>query len=279
MNFNKWILFSFLLVLFSCETVVDSQQYTQKISTVCILRPYLENQRVFVYETTKSIPDSLTNISPGKSAAPYFLESAQVKILYHNSIIPLHLQKDSYRTQENRYFTNQNLKIDKGNKYYLEIKYDGIKISGQTNIPEQINISHPADSTILDSKIFNLKWNKSIGAKKYLIHTIQPAVIFIDNQGNKVDTFRQSGSEYKTNMPKIQLNTLDFSKLNIYNESQFDYLNDTLKYQIKVMAIDSNLYNHFKGAKRAGLNNGYGVFGSAVMDSIDVYLPKNELIQ
>ena len=276
MNFNKLLLLLLLIILFqfSCDSVINSHPNDQKISTICILRPHLENQRVFIYETTKSIPDSLSSNFGAKSAAQYFLKTAQVKILYRNSSLPLHLQKDTFRTKEIRYFTNQNLKINKGNKYFIEIKYDSRKISGQTYIPEQINITYPNDSTFLKTKFLNIKWDRTTNAKNYIIKTKPPSLLV----NNMTDTMKFNGPTYKTSALEKEIDLSKITSLNI-DLSNYKFLNDTLRYQIKVMAIDTNLYKHFKGAKRAGLDTGYGVFGSAVMDSINVFLPKKNLHQ
>ncbi len=275
MNFKTPIFAIIILIwICSCDPLIISPVNVKENSIVCILRPYLSEQRLYIYNVLDDLPDSiqsLSNFGEKEISNSFFNNKATVKILYNGFEYDF-----SYSDTENKkVFINYDLNIQYEEEYSLHIQSDKIEIYGHTKIPSNLIITEPSDSVLLISREINLKWNKIENSKNYLIRIKGPLIRKIFNlsdtiiTSNIIKTDRIINNQYKIVIPKNNLENNEMIKS--------EYIYDPLEYKITITAIDTNLYNYLSGEKISGLNTGYGVFGSAVADSISILIPSDSL--
>lgn len=189
---------------------------------------------VLVYPQKKQIAAVTYIHSKGKfGTPPTFVDSASLAIgKIHFNNVPNDSLKSNRFCSENpidlnkcyNYYTND-LHIKPGNKYQLNLKYKTFGIEGETIVPNLFSVF------VSGRKIF---WTKNPNAYLFRISIRQ----------NRKDIIYEGVTEKYS----MELDSATFKQG---------------KYLVKIEAIDKNFYDFIMNkAKRSGINNGFGVFGS-----------------
>lgn len=249
-------------LLFRCD-FPNAPDFRQEISIIAILRPTMKFQKIFVYNTHEFITDSF-------SAADLFIKNAQVRVTGGGQVIDF------------RYFFNESsslsmyidfvdkLIVKPGDRYEISIKTTNGILTGHTTVPHSVDIITPlpGDSLINNSNV-NILWEADEFAYGYIINLLDPPVKIQFNE-NSFYTYRNTHCFYTTDTSfVIPGNYIIFSE----ESSQGEYTEIDLRYTLKLMAIDENFKNHlFNGYDISGIKGGYGLFGSATVDSVDFFV-------
>lgn len=261
------------MFLFNCDNATNPEEI-KDASVVCILRNHLNQQTALVYYTSPDKIDDIHDVFHYKSdESKLFADDAEVKIStgeneyqfeYFKKIIP---DENYYDEIIQKFICKSDDFVVKPKKSYnLFVETDAGIIRGSTQVPQDINIQIPEDSATVYNRQVKVKWNKIDGSDEYYLKVL--GLRYKSKYHNSVMYYWGSSNATTNNYYKFSLpDTTGYSQL----ENRIP-LDDPPRFVIKVMAIDTNLYNHFNGAIKAGIEGGYGVFGSATVDSVEIFL-------
>ena len=245
---NKIPIFGFstiiilMLLLGNCDhspTKVESFQKT--ISIVGILDNSANPQKIYAFYTT------------GLNEATEFVPDAVVTVSSNGQHIRFSPVCDSIRRI--CYYSDRpgTLQVFPEVKYHLTlVTPEGDSLYGETVVPGEFKIIEPMGGTIKTENSLSIRWSRSQSAYGYILNLINPPTEHPPGSGNFI---HHQPSCYQT----------EDTSYTIFREYGFK----PGKYTIKVMAYDKNYhYHHAEGISRCGVIGGYGVFASAVIDSV-----------
>ncbi len=167
------VLLSFTsVVIFNCCTNLNDPGTPEyKYSLLFNLSKNSDKQKIYIYNIS-----SLEDYQYGylKEYDKYFKTGAEIT-LESNGIIysNFHVETD---TQGVRYYTSDNIVINIGLEYKLNVNINGYIIKGITKVPGDFNIISPAENQVIhytnNQLNINYKWNQSSNASIYLLNVI-----------------------------------------------------------------------------------------------------------
>lgn len=250
------------LQLIACDTPVESK-YTPTLSVQGMLQPFMPTQELYVYQTT-----SLQN-HPVESDS----------LLVQDAVVTLTDQTSeyNYRGVENLqhpYYTlsTDSLDLRPGHRYRLTVKTPELELHGATTIPEQIAITSPKPfSQLPEGQDVRVKWGIVDYAHGYVLDIYGTMIASTNYITGEPDTSRILYGSFATTDTSYLLS--HFLIHPIKPSEYADILESRQTALIIVMAVDRNFYLHqFVEVPTAGLDQGYGYFGSATVDTVQVYL-------
>lgn len=251
------------LFLLGCLNTT-SPKFEEEMSVYTVLIPDAEHQYIFVYKTYEDIEDLI-------KAEELFIKDAVVTVESSSQVINYsYFYDESHYNAPSRYIDQEQKVIVKpGEKYILTVKTDIGILTGETIVPNPIKLLTPVDgSTVEYRSVLKISWEKDDTAFGYIIRLEGPPYQR-ERPDGKIFTRRNLFS-FNTTDNSIQIS----GEYIRYYEGQ-EYIEDDRRFTIKVMGLDKNLRQHqFDGYPIAGVKNGYGVFGSVVIDSLDIYVVK-----
>lgn len=240
----KWLIAMLILLFTSCyDLPTNTKMFKREISIIGILDTSNQSQKIYAYYTSK--PDENTES----------IQNALVQVYNNNQNINFHLYKDTL-DYPIFFFSDrpETLHVIPEIKYHLKLATDeGDSVTGETTVPGMFKISTPvSNSSIKISRSLLIEWSKSKSAYGYIINLINPPTEYPPGSGHLIyhspECFQTNDTTYT-----------------IYR----DYGFKKGKYAAKVMAYDENYhYHHAEGISSCGVFGGYGVFASAVIDSV-----------
>lgn len=266
-KFFKTSLIAFaVLVLISCLNTT-SPKFKEEISVFAVLQQGADQHYVFVYKTYEDIEDLI-------ETEELFIKDAEVKVESSSQSIDYSYFYDELQyNAPSRYIDlEQKVIVKPGEKYTLTVKTGIGLLTGETIVPNPIKLLAPINgSTFKDRSILEISWEKDDTVYGYVIKL----------EGPPYEWEWREGTIYK-GRDSFMFNTTDNSiqipgKYIRYYEEHWrgQYIETDRRYTIKVMGFDKNFKQHqFDGYPIAGVENGYGVFGSVVIDSVDVFVVK-----
>ncbi len=233
-----------------CQNELPNQShFSKEMSVFSLLSTHTQRQEVYVYYTTDRVGDYVDKNE-------LFVGSARVTIISELQEVTFRYAIDDGTPM----FIDlpDTLQILPGKTYRLKGISDAGTITGQTRVPQKFHIQYPATGDTVESNMpLFLSWTHSQESYGYVINLKQPFVeIPITPDSTLVERPVRTFSATNTNY------TIP------------DYLlEESGKYLLQIMAYDENFYNHFKeGDSRSGIEGGYGVFGSAVVDTVHFFV-------
>ncbi len=264
--------FKILTILITALTLISclnntAPEFKEEISVFAVLQQGVDQHYVFVYKTYADIEDLI-------EAEELFIKDAGVTIENSTQSINLSYYYDELRyINQSRYIDlEQKVIVKPGEKYTLTVKTGIGLLTGETIVPNPIKLLAPINgSTFKDRSILEISWEKDDTVYGYVIKL----------EGPPYEWEWREGTIYK-GRDSFMFNTTDNSiqipgKYIRYYEEHWrgQYIETDRRYTIKVMGFDKNFKQHqFDGYPIAGVENGYGVFGSVVIDSVDVFVVK-----
>ncbi len=260
--YNSLILVVLILVS-NCDNPAKAK-FHKELSTVAILSPGSNNQIIFVYETMEGIEDSVISEN-------LFVKDAKVNIYNSDHNYEFTYMYDESLRKSVYINKNSNFKFIPGEKYQLKIESDIGVLRGTTIIPDSVKIISPVDNdSIVDRTDVEIKWKPGNNSYAYVINIFGPPfkIDFMGNEFIKRDTW-----DFHTTSESIIIPGSYF-RYKSYSE-YYDYTEKESRYTVMIMALDDNFKFHlFDGSDIAGVNNGWGVFGSTMIDSVDIFVVK-----
>jgi len=159
------------------------------------------------------------------------------------------------------------LNVIPGERYTLIIKTDIGEITGETEIPEVVNIIEPIDGAILQDKTpLRIKWDKKSTLPPYKIIIYEPPIKTSSHQSIRYKKNFYSYEDY------IEIDST-YIRYELSHSFNFDYVENYRRYTIHVIAVDENYKNYYLNAGTScGIRGGYGFFGSSTVDSVDFFV-------
>lgn len=260
-----FVLINFL-VLISCDNPVVPKFKTE-LSVYAVLIPGAEHQEIYVYRTYENIPDSI-------SREDLFVKDALVTVSTFDQHVDFTCVYDTSQKRSKYIDLTEQLIVIPGKQYELKIENSIGILKGKTIVPDSIRILSPeiADS-IKDKSDLKIKWDAGKNAAGYIINLYSPPQKIISSD-NQYAVIRHSYCFYTTNTFFI----IPGKYIRFYESSPFgEFIEKNRRYTLKVIALDVNFkQNLFDGSDISGVTNGYGLFGSVSVDSLDFYVIKNQ---
>ncbi|MBU4445246.1 DUF4249 domain-containing protein [bacterium] len=264
MKYRYALLIIFILSLYNCDNP-SAPKFQTEISVFAILHPEWEHQEIFVYRTYENIADSV-------SEEDLFEKDARVTVSGYNQQIEFTYIYDADLRHSKYIDSTQRLIVVPGKQYELRIESEFGTLKGKTTVPFPIRILAPEQGdSIEDKSDVEIRWNAVENAEGYIINLISPPVRtqFDENHfsiGRDIHWFNSTDTLFV--IP---------GKYILYYDSHpyphSEYIEENRRYTLKVMALDKNFKHHlFDGYDISGVTNGYGLFGSAVVDSLDFFV-------
>lgn len=160
--------------------------------------------------------------------------------------------------------------VKPGDYYELRVETEFGMLTGYTRVPHSINIITPQSRDLVrDSTHMNILWNRNEFAHGYVVNLLGPPVMIQFSEGNYY-TYRSTRCFCTTDTSLvIQSDYLTFP----HEPPLGEYIEENLRCTLKIMALDENFKNHlFDGYDICGITGGYGLFGSATVDSVDFFV-------
>ena len=238
----KWLVPILFLHLLGCNNLPSKiKEFQQEICIFGVLDTSKQPQKIFAYYT--ATPEGETD----------FIENAVVQIYNENQNIIFSLCTDTINHTPFYCDRPETLQVIPEMKYHLKlVTAAGDSVVGETIVPGKFTIITPAAKSIKVDNSLLIEWTNSNSAHGYIINLLNPPTEYPPGSGNFI---HHAPSCYQTND----------TTYTIYRDYGFKKGN----YAIKVMAYDQNFhYHHAEGISSSGVSGGYGVFASAVIDSI-----------
>jgi len=264
MNFDNKITFLTILLgilsFISCDSPSEPE-FHNEISVSCILRPYLHYQRVYVYYTTDQINEDIVKDS-------LFVRNAKVTISNVRQTVRFSYHRmNDYQKTKVFIDKDEKLIVIPGERYQLHIETDIGEVNGETLVPSEFHIVEPADSQVVRNRNITIKWTGVKNSFWYFGNILSPAIqqIGYSSVYRKIVTFNTCYTSISSTLSK-------------YSEMEhLYYVGDSTRYTIKIIGVDKNVKNNIiDKIDCCGLDSGYGIFGSAIIDSINVLLRRND---
>ncbi len=241
----------------------DAPDFKQEISIIAILRPDVEYQQVSIYYTHEFISDSIR-------AEDLFITDAAVRLSGAGQEIEFSYYFDQNYLKSMYIDSKEKIIVRPGEYYEIRIETDNEILTGHTVVPHSLKIITPqVKDSLLNNNCFNLLWNSDKSAHGYIINLLSPP-IRIQFSENSYYNYRSTNCFYTTDTSYV----ISADYINFPNEPPYgEYLEEDLRCTVKIMALDENFKNHlFDGYDICGIEGGYGLFGSATIDSVDFYV-------
>ncbi|RMF54581.1 MAG: DUF4249 family protein [Calditrichaeota bacterium] len=265
MNFKKKDMYFVSTILFLMFFSIACQQspapeFNESVSVLCVLQANSKKQIAFVHRTTKYSTDIFQ--SGGKAhlieiLEPLFYYTASVSILKNDHQYDFRIERVNVMEGNYHQFVLQtdSTLIHPGESYKLWVKTEDMEIQGNVIIPGEFRIISPVEDQHVQhgqDVSLTISWEVSAHAELYRIFLYSPTIWSPDS------TLIQRGRE------TLLAETSDTTVGDLM--VKLDYPGE---YRIKVLAFDRNFFKHYiENVDRVGLNNGYGVLGSVVADSV-----------
>ena len=244
-NKRKRLIGTFLLAniifAFACDKIPNaSSEFSREISIVCMLTTSQAPHKLYAFYTAPL------------DSEPVFIQNAEVLIHNSDQQVQFFYHYDSLlATGYYSDFSNPLNVLPNVTYNLIFIAPEGDTVSGKTVVPDKFRIIKPDNGPIEISNSLEIIWTKSKTAWGYVINLIYPAFEYPPGSGHFIQyqpaSFQTEDTSYV--IP--------------------DFINPRPgKYVLKVMAYDKNYYYHVNGMESNGIENGYGVFSSAVVDSV-----------
>jgi len=256
----------FILSLYNCDNP-SAPKFQTEISVFAILHPEWEHQEIYVYRTYENIADSV-------SKEDLFVKDAIVTLSGSDQQIGFTYVFNTDRMQSRYIDSTQRLIVVPGKQYELRIESEFGILKGKTVVPHPISILAPEQGdSIEDKSDVKIRWNAVENAEGYIINLLSPPernqfdenIFWIYRERryfNSIDTLFVIPGKY-------------IRYYDTHPHPYSEFIEENRRYTLKVMALDKNFKHHlFDGYDISGVTNGYGLFGSAVVDSLDFFVVK-----
>jgi len=263
MKYKYTLLIIFFLILNNCDNP-SALKFQTGISVFAILHPEWKHQEIFVYHTYENIADSV-------SEEDLFVKDAIVTLLSgSDQKIELTYIFDTDRMQSRYIDSTEYLNVMPGSQYKLIVETEFGTLEGKTVVPNPIRILAPEQGdSIEDRADVEIRWNAVENAEGYIVNLLSPP-----------EKIQFNENIFYTSRYRRWFNSIDTifvipGKYIQYEEFYGEFIEENRRYTLKVMALDKNFKHHlFDGYDVSGVTNGYGLFGSAVVDSLDFFVIK-----
>lgn len=255
--YGLWITWIFL-ILIGCENTTEPV-FKKEISVKAIISSYWSHQKIYVYYSTENIKKDTNPIEK-------FVKDATVTIKGGNQTVYLQYVEDNYGSP--MYVDiPEKIIIIPGEFYTLTINTDIGEVVGVTQIPDEIKIIEPSNGQLFQDRTpLRVKWDKGSTSPPYAISILEPP---IKTSAFKLVRHEKSFYSYE-NYIDIDSSIVQY---NLDYPFYFEYLENDRRYTIYVIAVDDNYKTYYLNAgKSCGITGGYGVFGSATVDSVDFFV-------
>jgi len=242
----KWLVTMLIFLLISCENLPTKiKKFQQEISIVSIINTSNQPQKVHAFFT--ATPAGETG----------FIENAVVQIYNQNQTIIFNLCTDTLNCSFFYCDRPETLHVIPEMKYHLRfVTAAGDSVVGETIVPGKFTIITPTARSITVDNFLLIEWTKSKSAYGYIINLNYPPTEYPPGSGNFIYHMPESFQTRDTTYTLCR-----------------DYGFKKGNYTIKVMAYDQNYhYHHAEGISSCGLVGGYGMFGSAAIDSVSFWI-------
>ncbi len=259
------LIFSAILLLSSCIKldVVEPASYDYSLLYNLTVNDTL--QQLYIFKTEPYENYTYINLGPGIKFGPLdnqafirFIENAEVNVEGNNGTDYSYTYVyDSLEYITKYYSIDQHNYLSKNSTYELKCKINDQFISGSTTTPGDFNIVFPPNHKRIDLNDYKenvgIMWGESNKAFGYCVKIKTYWTTFYDGE----EMSRTNKYEYFT-----EKNSVDVEASFLMGDKAI----------IEIRAIDENIYNHIvKEVNQSGLEGAYGVFGSSVMKSVEVY--------
>lgn len=265
MKYRYALLIIFILSLYNCDNP-SAPKFQTEISVFAILHPEWKHQEIYVYRTYENIADSV-------SKEDLFVKDAIVTLISgSDQKIELTYIFDTDRMQSRYIDSTEHLNVMPGSQYKLIVETEFGTLEGKTVVPNPIRILAPEQGdSIEDKSNLEIRWNVVKNAEGYIINLFSPPekIQFDENDFyTRRETHWFNLTDTLFVIPGEYIRYEDFSNFG-------EFIEENRRYTLKIMALDKNFKHHlFDGYDISGVTNGYGLFGSAVVDSLDIFVIK-----
>ncbi|MCK4448693.1 MAG: DUF4249 family protein [Candidatus Marinimicrobia bacterium] len=260
MKHKYTLLIIFILSLYNCDNP-STPKFQTEISVFAILHPDWKHQEIYVYRTYENIADSV-------SKEDLFEKDARVTVSGYNQQIEFTYFYDADLRQSRYIDSTEHLNVMPGSQYKLIVETEFGTLEGKTVVPNPIRILAPEQGdSIKDRADVDIRLNAVENAEGYIINLLSPPEkIWMNYNFRSTRCFNSTDTIFV--IPGEYIRYEDFSRFG-------EFIEENRRYTLKVMALDKNFKHHlFDGYDISGVTNGYGVFGSAVVDSLDFFVIK-----
>lgn len=253
------------IFIFNCKNN-SAPKFEEEISVYVVLEKGLEQHFIFVYRTFEDVEQLI-------EAEELFIKNGEVEIRNSDSVYKFDYYIDSTNYYTPSRYTNISEKfvIESGETYSLKIETDIGTLKGETTVPNPIRLLTPYPNTYTtDRTPLEIIWEKDDTAFGYVINLKGPPYNF-SWQGKT--TVRRDIHIFNT----VNQSIIIPGELIRYDEQHWngEFIEDERRYTLILMGFDENFKHHeFDGYPVAGIENGYGVFGSVVVDSLNIFVRK-----
>lgn len=255
-------------ILASCQTPAEPE-FTREISVAGLLQTFTSQQTIRVYYTT----DRLTDPVPRESL---FVTDARITVSGPDGIVVFNYVQDSTDIHYPHKYVDhpEALQMIPGAQYTLRVESDAGTVTGTTTIPEPVRIESPVSgSTVHAGTPVLASWSET-SQQAFIVNLLEPPLRYLD-QSSQDTVVARNISDYG-----LRTSRMEFSGQRFWyhlrqtpGPSHLELVESDRRYTIKVMALDRNARLHlFDGQDICGIEGGYGYFGSAVADSVDIYV-------
>lgn len=242
--------------LVSCEKVADPGP-REELSLLFQVVAQQNEQRCYVFRT---VDLTYRPVYEPPNSVEYFpvVEAASVHLRDSvGRLYPLTLRTDTIAARgAKKYFaTPDSLTIVPGHQYFVAVRSAASAISGATTVPGDFMIKNPTQSDVLHFQnggvSLDVAWASSRDAAGYLVLVSLFGQTYSGLRGTYIQEFTTRDT--------------------VLNRVVNSYISRPDTCTIEVRAYDRNYDNHrFKNAEFAGVQGGYGFFGSAVSRKVTV---------
>jgi len=253
-----------LFCLLACDNP-EAPPFKEEASVFAVLFANLESQQVFVYRAHEDVADSLRN-------EDLFIPDAIVRIADSEREVNFTCRYDSSYRRLKYTNTVEKLRVRPGERYRLTVKTEIGTMTGTTTVPSSICfLAPPEGGCVRHHSEVEVRWRATENAYGYAINLLGPPW----NNGFS-GAYAGTGRDISTFSTTDTMLVLPDKYITYEEKPKFGwYLEEERRYTVKIMALDRNFKHHlFDGYEVAGVHGGYGLFGSAVVDSLDIYVVK-----
>lgn len=265
---RKILLFTTILILlliFRCENSTKPE-FKREVSVKAFISPYWKYQEIYVYYST----DSLDREMEPKEV---FIRDAKVIVTGAHQKVSFHYIEDEYGSPK---FIDipDTLKVIPGERYTLRIETDVGTVTGETVVPEEIKIINPADGeTFRDKTPVYIEWEQNNTLPPYGLDFLGPLYKWELDSVSHDSLSRRDFENFYSYTNSFCIDSIYIRYYKAHPNPYCKYVGEDRRYTIIVIAVDENYKEYYLNAgKSCGIENGYGFFGSAVVDSVDIFV-------
>jgi hypothetical protein len=236
--------------LLSCSNTVDKEPLFPA-SVICVLTAGEKTQTLF-----------LLRLSNFRTANAVFSGTDSLHISRADVSLNgrLMLERDSGRATLQRprfFYALDSLLIRPDSTYKLTINFTGNTITGTTRVPEPFRITSPVNAQFISLQatrgILSVTLPERTTIKRYRVDVTGPPTISVNSNGDS-SVFRSQVKVEVDASRRVQIPLNSF------------YIGETV---VKAIGFDANYERHvYQGFPAGGIENAYGILGSAVVDSV-----------